>query len=213
MVTIYGSLSRPRSQTDSDVTPPRLYVVKDSSAKLAEEEAGLAGEPPRESKVAEAPSKRRRRISGEVVPADWQFALPFGEKLGQTIVIVPMERMNGPSFRDLLKTRSPAAAVDLRALIRFDLPGTSREDIFRAMSAQKTHYVKDPLPWHDLDARAWATLDAPVSNALVHEISERKAECVFVLVYRHAEAQSIAVHLNRVLSQRLRTPWRVEEVG
>lgn len=166
---------------------------------------------PPEPQDADAPARPRRRISGNMVPPDWQFALPFDETPGPTVVIVPMVRMNGPSFRTLLRTRRPAAAVDLRALIRFDLPGTSRDDIFRAMSAQKTHYVKDPLPWHELDARAWATMEGPASNALVHEISERQAECVFVLVHRDADAHSIAVHLNRVLSQRLKTPWRVEE--
>lgn len=195
------------------MTTPRLYIVSDSAAKAAEGDAGPVDVKARDTQGAAAPARPRRRISGKVVPPDWQFALPFEEASGQTIVIVPMERMNGPSFRGLLQTRRPAAVVDLRALIRFDLPGTSREDIFRAMSAQKTHYVKDPLPWHQLDARTWGTFEAPVSNALLHEISERQAACVFVLVYRAADAHSIAVHLNWVLSTRLKTPWRIEEAG
>lgn len=96
-------------------------------------------------------------------------------------------------------------------MIRFDLPGTSREDVFHAMHMHHTFYVKDPLPWHRLDAKAFAKLDAPVSQILVHEIVDRGADCVLVFVYRQGDARLIASHLTKVLSERMRGPYKIEE--
>jgi len=162
----------------------------------------------------EASSNRRQKIDAASIPRDWQLALPFDDMpIGPTVLIVPMEAMNGSTLRGLITERRPTSAVDLRQLIRFDLPGTSREDVFRTLHAHRTHYVKDPLPWHRLDARALAMLDGPVSNALVHEIAERDAHCILVFVYKPDEARSIASHLTKVLGARMEGPWRIEEAS
>lgn len=184
---------------------PRLYVVPGSDPTPENHTPGEKGE---------LTAGQRQKIKATAVPRDWQLPLPFDDApVGPTIVIVPMETMNGSTLRGLISDRRPNSAVDLRELIRFDLPGTSREDIFRAFHVHHTHYVKDPLPWHRLDARSFALLEAPVSNALVHEIAERSADCILVFVYRHDEARSIASHLNRVLSERLEGPWHIEEAS
>lgn len=196
--------------------PPRLYIVRncDAPAEDHNPEAENADTSTAVTKSAADATTRRQKIKATAFPRDWQLSLPFDDlPLGPTIVVVPMETMNGPALRGLIQNRRPNAAVDLRELIRFDLPGTSREDVFRTLHTYHTYYVKDPLPWHRLDARALALLDGPVSNTLVHEIAERSAACVFVLVYKHDDARSIASHLNKVLSERMDGPWHIEEAS
>jgi hypothetical protein len=197
---------------------PRLYLVPNQHQPQAKSgldavEAPVSDQHTVEDRNSEAP-RRRRKIKATSIPRDWQLALPFDDNpIGPTVVIVPMAAMTGSTFRQLIQDRCPNSAVDLRELIRFDLPGTSREDVFKVLQNQNTYYVKDPLPWHQLDARSLSTMDAPVSNLLVHEIVDRGANCIFVLVYRQAEAISIASHLTKVLSARLSCPWHIEEAG
>lgn len=184
---------------------PPLYLVHSSEPAKSVESV---------SATSSCVGSQKLKIDAASIPRDWQLSLPFDDApIGPTILIVPMEAMNGPTLRGLISERKPTSAVDLRQLIRFDLPGTSREDVFRTLHAHHTHYVKDPLPWHKLDARALAKLRGPVSNALVHEIAERGADCILVFVYRHDEARSIASHLSKVLAERMEGPWRVEEAG
>lgn len=189
---------------------PHLYIVPNHQPAGQRAETEKAEKPT--DGVRLASKGPRRTIDATSIPKDWQLSLPFDDKpVGPTVLIVSMESMNGPTLRNLISERKPASAVDLRQLIRFDLPGTSRDDVFRALSVHRTYYVKDSLPWHRLDARALATSDTPVSSVLVHEIADRGADCIFVLVYRHEEARSIASHLTRVLTQRMDGPWRIEE--
>ena len=193
---------------------PRLHIVRNSAPTPEDVSPGKGAceSPLGPTKPNSDSPNARQRIKATAIPRDWQLPLPFHDApLGLTIVIVSMETMNGSRLRGLIQDRRPDAAIDLRELIRFDLPGTSREDVFRALSIHHTHYVKDPLPWHRLDARALGLLEYPVSNTLVHEITERDADCVLVFVYKHDEARSIASHLTKVLSQRIEGPWHIEE--
>ena len=194
---------------------PRLYVVGDSQAPPGASAPGALGD------EAATGSTRtidagvdRQKISATTIPSGWQLPLPFDtEPLGPRIIIVSMETMNGPALRRLIQDLRPNAAVDLRELIRFDLPGMSRHDVLRTLHANHAHYVKDPLPWHRLDARAFATLEGPISNTLIHEIVERHADCVMILVHRSDDSRAIASHLHKVLSQRMSSPWHVEEAS
>lgn len=191
---------------------PHLYIVPNEQPVAPRAEPEKAEKSAGDMRLtAKSP---RQKIDATSIPKDWQLSLPFDDKaIGPTVLIVSMESMNGPTLRNLINERKPASAVDLRQLIRFDLPGTSRDDVFRALSVHRTYYVKDSLPWHRLDARALATLEAPVSNVLVHEIADRGADCIFVFVYRHEEARSIASHLTKVLAPRMDGPWRIEEAS
>lgn len=158
------------------------------------------------------PPQGRQRINATQVPPDWQLPLPFGEnRPSTTILIVPTEFMNGPALRSIISERRPRSVVDLREMIRFDLPGTSRDDVFRTMRLYNTFYVSDPLPWHRLDAKAFAMLQGPISSVLFHEIVERKSECVLVFVFRHDESRLIVAHLNKILSEQMRVPYSIVE--
>ncbi|MGF7054761.1 hypothetical protein GGC47_003965 [Bosea sp. OAE752] len=191
---------------------PHLYIVPNEQPVAPRAEPEKAEKSAGEVRLTARGD--RQKIDATSIPKGWQLPLPFDDKpLGPTVLIVSMESMNGPTLRNLISERKPASAVDLRQLIRFDLPGTSREDVFRILNVNRTYYVKDSLPWHRLDARALATLDAPVSNVLLHEIADRRADCIFVFVYRHEEARSIASHLTKVLGPRMEGPWRIEEAS
>lgn len=175
--------------------PPHLRIVSDNGP----------AEPA--SRTADRP-----QVDATFVPTDWQLPLPFDTApLGPTVVVVPMEGMNGPSLKSLISSRRPNSAVDLRELVRFDLPGTSREDVFHFLRTHRTHYVKDPLPWHRLAARDLIAHTGPISQLMMHEITERGAECILVFVYRREDARSLASHLNRVMAERITGPWHIEE--
>lgn len=213
MGTFHDRLPRAGSEVDPDVSPPRLYVVPDRVQPSDRDDPGDSLG--RTEGPSESPGDpKRQKIKATSTPKDWQLPLPLGDaQSGATILIVSMDAMNGATLRGLISEWRPDSAVDLREMIRFEIPGTSREDVFRTLRIHQTHYVPDPLPWHRLDARAWALLEAPISSKLVHEIAERSPACVFVFVQKHDEVRSIAAHLTKVLSERMRGPWHIEEAS
>ncbi len=182
--------------------PPHIRLVFDADNEGAE--------PGVDATLASAPPK----ISVEVTPPDWQLDLPFdGRSTGLSIVIASLEAMTGAQLRKLLADRRPDTVLDLREMIRFDLPGTNRGDIFKTFNYFNAHYVRDPLPWHSLTARDFGASDDPVSTRLIHEVVERSLSRVMIFVTRPVECRSIAAHLRRIMPNRLSVPFHIEETS
>jgi hypothetical protein len=156
----------------------------------------------------------RAAIKATVAPLGWQLELPFVDRqLGVSIVIACLEAMNGGKLHKLLVNHHPDSVVDLRELIRFDFPGTSREHVFSAFRSIRARYVKDPLPWHQLAVKDLIGSDFPVSMSLMHEVAERQAHCVMVFVPHEDNCRHMAAHLRRTVPQRLLTPFHIEEAS
>lgn len=151
--------------------------------------------------------------SQTMTPHGYQLSLPFDDQAVLTqIAIVAMDHIHGVQLCRLILDLKPRKAVDLRHLIRFDLPGTSRTEIFYYLSSVHTLYVKASLPWHQLQPRDFILDDTPLSQRLNHEIVEREESPILLLASKKDEARYLTAYLHRVLSSRAKRPWKIEQV-
>jgi hypothetical protein len=147
--------------------------------------------------------------------ADGQFVLPFGDAaaVDLMVAIVPMEQIHGERFHAAFDKIRPKVVIDLRHAIRFDLPGTNRLAIFRLFSKVQTFYTIASLPWHQLEARRLMTENWDLSERLTHEVLERRQSPVMLLVPLTEHAIMLRSYLNRVLNERAKISWCMEQIN
>jgi hypothetical protein len=154
--------------------------------------------------VSEARSSRKR--SSE------QLSFSFDDveaQDGHRVEIVAMDGLHGKRLCELIVAKKPKVAVDLRYVIRFDLPGTSREQVLSYFRATNTLYVRDPIPWHDLQRRDFMAGDRVLSQRLEHETVERKHSPVMLFVPKKEHVALLTAYLNRVFSSRGEDSWEI----
>jgi len=140
-----------------------------------------------------------------------QLPLPFATgPVGKRVFVLSTDRLHGNRLQKVIEELRPETAIDLRQLIRFDFPGTNRKQIFNYFHACRTHYVRDPLSWGEIDARSMRDIRGAISQVLLHEVIERDVPSVMILVPKSEDARLIASHLNVLLTQRSPTPWILE---
>lgn len=125
------------------------------------------------------------------------------------IEIVAMDGLHGKRLCEMILSKKPKVALDLRHVIRFDLPGTSREQVLSYFRASSTLYVRDPLPWHSLQRRDFISGDRVISQRLEHETVERKQSPVMLFVPKEEHIGFLTAYLNRVFSNRGDGPWEI----
>ncbi len=128
---------------------------------------------------------------------------------GHRVEIVAMDGLHGKRLCDLIMSRKPKVALDLRHVIRFDLPGTSREQVLGYFRATNTLYVRDPLPWHALHRRDFISGDKVISQRLEHETVERRQSPVMLFVPKEEHVGFLTAYLNRVFSNRGDGFWEI----
>ena len=126
---------------------------------------------------------------------------------GHCVEIIAMDGLHGKRLCELIISKKPKVALDLRHVIRFDLPGTSREHILNYFRATNTLYVRDPIPWHNMKRRDFISGDRVISQRLEHEAVERKQSPVMLFVPKDEHVNLLTAYLNRVFSQRSEGPW------
>lgn len=142
---------------------------------------------------------------------EFQLSLPLDDRMAKQIVIVAMEHIHGIRLCGIIRDLMPKVAVDVRHLIRFDLPGTSRSEIFSQFAMLHTLYVKASLPWHTLTPRDFMLETIPLSQRLSHEVVERDDTPVLLLASRKVEVRYLTTFLSRALSAQARSPWKIVE--
>lgn len=150
--------------------------------------------------------------SGQVMaPLGCQLPLPLGgDAESKKIVVVAMDHMHGAQFRSLILSLKPRTVIDLRHLIRFDLPGTSRAEIFSCFSRVHALYVNDSLPWHELQPRDFMTDGNSLSHRLSHEVIERDNSPIMLLASKVEDARLLASYLHRITSSSMKGAWVIE---
>ena len=128
------------------------------------------------------------------------------------VEIVAMDSLHGKRLCKLIMSSKPTVALDLRHVIRFDLPGTSREQVLSYLRAINTLYVRDPIPWHNLQRRDFISGDRVISQRLEHETVERKQSPVLLFVPKDEHVRLLTAYLNRVFSKRGEGPWEISAV-
>lgn len=156
-----------------------------------------------------APRCKQETIN--VIPAfDRQLRLPFDDSASRRIIIVAMDCIHGIQLCNLILDIKPKKAIDLRYLIRFDLPGTNRSEIFHRMKLVRTHYVKASLPWHQLSARDFMLGNKQLSDQLDYEIMGGEESPLLLLASKDDDVRNLTSYLNRLLSSHSTSYWQIE---
>ncbi len=165
-----------------------------------------------ESSDGETGRKSRLRSGETMAPLGYQMPLPLeNESDSKKIVVVAMDDVHGTQFCSLVINLKPRTVVDVRHLIRFDLPGTSRKEVFSCFGAVHALYVNASLPWHELQPRDFISEDGTLSQRLSHEVIEREDSPILLLASKEPNARFLASYLHRVLSSQATCPWKIEQ--
>ena len=143
-----------------------------------------------------------------------QLSLDLGQAVyKKNIVIVAMEFMHGLTFESIIDTFDPKITLDLRHAVRFDMPGTNRNQVFSKFKSHNTFYTQANLPWHQLTPADFMLGESEISQRLAHEILERQEANIMLLVPNQQFATYLRTYLNRKLSELFSDNWRIEEAS
>lgn len=135
-----------------------------------------------------------------------------GEHHEKRVVLVAMDSIHGRMFSDLIFALRPQIVLDMRHAIRFDLPGTSRAQIFARFTEVQAFYATASIPWHELKASDFMIDRGSLSHRLHHEILERTEHQIMILLPAPNHARYLRSYLNRKLSERAEQDWEIKEV-
>lgn len=142
-----------------------------------------------------------------------QLVLDLGEiPHEKQLTIVCMDSIHGKTLCNIISNLRPQVAVDLRHAVRFDLPGTNRDQVFMRFNEAKTFYTQAGLPWHELKPADFMADRTSLSHRLHHEILERAEAVILLLLPSPEHSKYLRSYLNRKLSEKAGHPWRIEEV-
>lgn len=131
------------------------------------------------------------------------------ENKGSKLAIAVMDTVHGADLCRFIDEFSPKVALDMRFSVRFDVPGSSRNHIFRQLEKCRALYSRAAVRWHDLSPSDFMLRDAPISHRLNHELFERGETPILVFVQKTEHAQFLHSFLNRQISGRNVDDWSV----
>ncbi|WP_454279021.1 hypothetical protein [Sphingomonas sp. Marseille-Q8236] len=143
---------------------------------------------------------------------DPQLELDLGDRACRIMKIAATESLHGQTLSALIDQVSPEFVLDLRDVLRFNLPGLSRDVFFHMLSARGVHYARVPIGWHSISPKA-VTAGAPLPARLQHEAIERWGGNLVLLVSRNEHALHTQAMLNMALSSHRSRGWRIERVS
>lgn len=129
------------------------------------------------------------------------------------VFVVAMDTVHGQTLQKAVLSNKPRSVIDLRYTARFDQYGSDRETLFICFKSVGSYYALDSMPWHDLSAGDFMTEGGVQVPRAHHELIERNKGTVMFFVPKPQHASMLIAYLNRMLSARAKTSWRVEQIG
>lgn len=157
------------------------------------------------------------RLEAPLATADHESQLSFAfEKLERPeriqLFIVPMDEIHGRKLCELIDHFRPGLIIDLRGLIRFDLPGINRSIIINLMRSHGIKYIKEPVSWGSLNITGLAASDVHLSQRMNYEILHSGKGAVFIFVQKSIHVKFLNSVLNTVLSKKASSPWSINNI-
>lgn len=129
------------------------------------------------------------------------------------VFVVCMDTVHGRTLQKTVLSNKPRSVIDLRYSARFDQYGSDRDTLFACFKSIGSYYALDSMPWHDLSARDFMT-EGSVQVPRVHdELLETDKGAVMFFVPKPQHASMLTAYLNRTLSAKAKTSWRIEQIG
>lgn len=150
----------------------------------------------------------------ECAPVDSQLDLFAGSTAPELrIFIVAMETVHGRTLHAAVASHRPRSVIDLRYAARFDQYGSDRDTLFSYFRSVGAYYALDSMPWHDLSPRDFMTGDGGLVPRVHDELLVLDPGVVMLFVQKTQHASMLAAYLNRMLSTKARTSWRIEQIS
>lgn len=143
---------------------------------------------------------------------DRQLELDLGDRSCRLLKIAITESIHGLTLKALIDELNPEFVLDLREVLRFDMPGLSRDHFFHMLSVRGVHYARAPIGWHHISPRA-LTANSALPQRLHHEAVERWGGNLVLLVSRPEHALHTQAMLNLALSSKREEGWRIERIA
>jgi hypothetical protein len=129
------------------------------------------------------------------------------------VFVVAMDTVHGRTLQKAVLSYKPRSVIDLRYAARFDQYGSDRDTLFAYFKAVGSYYALDSMPWHDLSVRDFMTEGGVQVLKAHHELVELDRGAVMFFVPKPQHASMLIAYLNRMLSAKAKTSWRIEQIG
>lgn len=129
------------------------------------------------------------------------------------VFVVAMDTVHGRTLQKAVLSYKPRSVIDLRYAARFDQYGSDRDTLFAYFKAVGSYYALDSMPWHDLSARDFMTEGGIQVLKAHHELVELDRGVVMFFVPKPQHASMFIAYLNRMLSAKAKTSWRIEQIA
>lgn len=129
------------------------------------------------------------------------------------ILIVAMDTVHGRTLQKAVLSYKPRSVIDLRYVARFDQYGSDRDTLFSCFNAVGSYYALDSMPWHNFSVRDFMTEGGVQVFKAHHELIELDNGVVMFFVPKPQHASMLIAYLNRMLSAKAKTSWRIEQIS
>lgn len=164
--------------------------------------------------VAERTHEVARRHVAQSSPCMRQLDLFDTLALPDLLVfVVAMDTVHGRTLQKAILANKPRSVIDLRYAARFDQYGSDRDTLFSYFRSVGSYYALDSMPWHDFSVRDFMTDSGVQVPRAHHELVERDRGAVMFFVPKPHHASMLIAYLNRMLSTKAKTSWKIEQIS
>lgn len=129
------------------------------------------------------------------------------------VFVVAMDTVHGRTLQNAVLSHKPRSVIDLRYAARFDQYGSDRDTLFAYFKSVGSYYALDSMPWHDLSVRDFMMDGGVQVPRAHHELVELDKGTAMFFVPKPHHANMLIAYLNRLLSAKAKTSWRIEQIG
>lgn len=140
--------------------------------------------------------------------SDGQMFLDLPPVAVRKIFLVAVDEVHGVHLKALLNGAKDGLILDLRNVLRFDLPSMNRSQFFDAISQSGSEYVRVPVRWHELNAGPLVT-ESALPQQFSYEILRKSRGYIIVLVPREPHARYVASAMNVSLREHGQEDWEI----
>lgn len=163
--------------------------------------------------VAQTPEASARRTA-QSLPRAEQLDLFDAPALPDLhVLVVAMDTVHGRTLHKAVLSHKPRSVIDLRYAARFDQYGSDRDTLFAYFKSVGCYYALDSMPWHDLSVRDFMMEGGVHVPRAHHELVEFDKGTVMFFVPKPHHINMLIAYLNRMLSAKAKTSWRIEQIG
>jgi hypothetical protein len=178
---------------------------------LVENTGGWRG--PTNERTVPRTGETKTHNRAESVPRESQLDLFSGPTAPELrVFIVAMETVHGRTLHGAVASHRPRSVIDLRYAARFDQYGSDRDTLFSYFRSVGAYYALDSMPWHDLSPRDFMKGDGGLVPRVHDELLVLAPGAVMLFVQKPQHAGMLASYLNRMLSEKAKTSWLIEQI-